>query len=318
VPDPHTLAAPKPSTHPWRHWLQPPDGDMQAWLTDLDVQLHAQEQVLDDEETQTAAVWSHVAKALHRFRPDEVGDVVNAQLEVARSRAAVDALRALVRLERDHLASAVEDREDTFADSTTVRRLLEGLAGDRVVSGRALTAEVLETLCSIALDLELTERRVGHDPVTMSEALTDLRTHITAAANMVRALPDQVQVRPETDEQTADAVRRCLDRYAASLDVEFSWTGADVANAESAAALLWVLQEILHRLHHTVAGRAAVSVRVGAAGTALLVEAPTTALLAPRADEDWLLRCRLRLELAGGAISTGGAADVSFADVQLP
>src|SRR5438270_684369 len=95
----------------------------------------------------------------------------------------------------------------------------------------------------------LAERRVGHDPATIAQALADLRGHITTAAHTVRALPDHVQVRNETGEALAFAVRRCLVRYAGTLEVELTWSGGEASSTESASALLWVLQEVLHHLH---------------------------------------------------------------------
>lgn len=301
----------------WTELLQPPQGDIRPWLDQLDAQLAQQAAAFGDEEAQAHAVWCHMSNALHRFRPEEIDDIVNAKLEAARKRGGVEALQAIVRVEREYLAQQPPASNGAGADTNTVRRLLDSLSTDRVLTGRALTGEVLETLCSIALDLELTERRVGHDPATIAQALTDLRGHITTAAHTVRALPDHVQVRSEAGEALAFAVRRCLMRYAGTLEAELTWSGGEAGSAESASALLWVLQEILHHLHQTVAGWAKVSVRVDEHGIAMRVETPSPALAVSGAEPDWLLRSKLRLELVGGHITSAAAGNSSYADVDL-
>jgi hypothetical protein len=318
--DPRTfeaLATPGSST-PWSEWLERPDSDIAAWLHRLDAELGERAKALSEEEAQASALWCHMAKGLHRFRPEEVENVVNAQLDATRKTSALEALRALVQLERDHLAHPSSVSEHELVDSATVRRLLESLSADRAITGRALTGEVLETLCSIALDLELTERRVGHDPVSIAQALTDLRGHITTAARTVRALPDHVQVRAEEGEELAFAVRRCLLRYAGTLEVELTWSGGEAGTPESASALLWVLQEVLHHLHQAVAGWAKVSVRADAQGIAMRVETPSLALAASAPEPDWLLRSTLRLELARGDIAVATSGTSSYVDVSIP
>jgi hypothetical protein len=298
--------------------LTPPSSDLASWLAELDAELLAQTEQLGEEEAQAEAVWSHMSNALHRFRAHEIDDIVNAKLEVARRRGGIDALREMVRMEREHLGHRPPATNGVAADSATLRRLRESLTRDRSLTGRSMTGEVLETLCSIALDLELTERRVGHDPATIAQALADLRGHITTAASTVRALPDHVQVRSEAGEALAFAVRRCIVRYAGTLEVELTWSGGEASSSESASALLWVLQEILHHLHQVVAGWAKVSVRVDDHGIAMRVETPTTALAVDGPEPDWLLRSTLRLSLAGGYVSSSTAGKSSYADVALP
>jgi signal transduction histidine kinase len=317
-PRAYEALAPTDSHIPWDEWLERPDTDLATWLADLDAQLTTRAASLSEEEAQATALWCHMSKGLHRFRPEEVEDVVNAQLHAARRCAALEALRVIVRVEREHLAESGRTAPDTIQDSVTMRKLLESLATDRMITGRALTGEVLETLCSIALDLELTERRVGHDPASISQALTDLRGHTTTAAHMVRALPDHVQVRAETGEELAFAVRRCLVRYSGSLEVELTWSGGEAGSAESASALLWVLQEVLHHLHHAVAGWAKVTVRSDSQGIAMRVETPSPALTVSRSEPGWLLRSRLRLELAGGSISAAASGESTYVDVRIP
>ncbi len=314
-----SVALPNGASAPWLDWLETPPGDLGSWLDNFAAQLTVRAAQLHDQQAQLDGVWSHMANALDRFRSEEIVDVVTGQLETARETGAVEALQACVHTMRAHRDAPAPPDVDNLADPAMIRRLLDSITLDRAGTGRALTGEVLETLCSIALDLELTERRVGHDPASIAQALSDLRGHITTAAHMVRALPDHVQVRAEAGEALAFAVRRCLVRYSGTLEAELTWSGGDASTTESSSALLWVLQELLHHLHQVVAGWAKVSVRVDSGGIAMRVETPSPALAAAGAAEpDWLLRSRLRLQLAGGEISTAASGTASYADVRLP
>jgi hypothetical protein len=124
-------------------------------------------------------------------------------------------------------------------------------------------------------------------------------------------------VRPEAHEQLAGAVRRGLDRYSGTIRAELSWSGAGSENPESSGALLWVLQELLHHLHVTLAGYVQVSVDVDSNVT-MRVFTPSDALRVQGAEPDWLLRCHLRLKLAGGSIHEVAADGGSCLEVWLP
>jgi hypothetical protein len=311
---------------PWRSWIAGDDTDLpvlpsvQEWLERLEEQLAAHAVASHDDEARLAALWSHMVPKLGNFLPEEVSHVVTAQINAAARRGAADALAELVSAERRRLgdiAVAPASPPEGGVDAATLRGLLDGVATDRATTGRVVIAEALETLCSIALDLELTERRLSSGSAKIGETLADLRDHITTAAATLRALPNNVAVRPEADEQLAAAVGRCLDRYAGALTAKLSWSGAGRENPESSAALLWVLQELLHRLHGTLAGCVEVSVDVGPNMT-MRVFTPSSAFQVQGAEPDWLLRCHLRLKLAGGSVHEVAADGGSCLEVWLP
>jgi hypothetical protein len=311
---------------PWRSWIAGDGGDwaevptVQEWLQRLEEQLAAHAAASHDDEARLAGLWSHMVPKLSHFLPDEITHVVTAQLNAAARRGAADALAELVSAERRRLGdialAPASTPADDGVDAATLRGLLEGIATDRATTGRLVIAEALETLCSIALDLELTERRLSTGAAKVGETLADLRDHITTAAATLRALPDNVTVRSVAGEQLAGAVRRCLDRYSGTIRAELSWSGAGRENPESSGALLWVLQELLHHLHGTLAGYVEVSVHVDSNVT-MRVFTPSSALV-QGGEPDWLLRCHLRLKLAGGSIHEVAADGGSCLEVWLP
>jgi hypothetical protein len=127
-----------------------------------------------------------------------------------------------------------------------------------------------------------------------------------------------MKVYTETDEQLAVAVSRCVGRYAGSMDAHLEWFGGDPQRADTAGALVWVLEDLLHHLYQSVAGSASVTVTVDAARTTLTVRTPANAFAAGDTDPDWLLRSRLRVQLAGGEIRAGESAPGSTVEVWLP
>jgi hypothetical protein len=310
---------------PWVSWITSPEGGAVStqsvldWLERLDAELPQHAAACQDDELRLAALWRHMVPKLTEFLPDEVGHVVSAQLEAAARRGAADALVEMVRVERHRLAAADHALAEPEAavDSETLRRLLDGIATDRASTGRAAIAEALETLCSIALELELTERRLGSGSPP-SETLADLRDHVTKAAATLRGLPNNVQVRTQSDEQLSVAVRRCLSRYSGALEAALEWEDSEApVGAESAAALLWVLQELLHHLHGGMAGWVQVTV-TSAPELTMALATPSTSLATSGREPDWMLRCRLRLQLAGGEIREVPADNGSRVLVTLP
>jgi hypothetical protein len=310
---------------PWLSWIASPEGGALStqsvldWLERLHAELPQHAAACQDDELRLAALWRHMVPKLTEFLPDEVGHVVSAQLEAAARRGAADALVEMVRVERNRLAAAdhaVAEPEQAV-DSDTLRRLLDGIATDRASTGRAAIAEALETLCSIALELELTERRIGSGSAP-SETLADLRDHVTRAAATLRSLPHNVQVRTQADEQLSVAVRRCLSRYAGTLDAGLEWEDSDApVGAESTAALLWTLQELLHHLHGAMGGWVQVTVTT-TAGVTMTLTTPSTSFAMSGREPDWMLRCRLRLQLADGHIREVAVAEGSSVEVTLP
>ena len=322
---PSTPEAAALETSPWLSWISSPDGgtataqNVLEWLERLEAELPQHAAACQEDELRLAALWQHMVPKLTDFLPEEVGHVVSAQLEAAARRGAADALVNMVRVERNRLTNSeqLSSDSDGGVDSHTLRRLLDGIAVDRASTGRAATSEALETLCSIALELELTERRLGSGSAP-SETLADLRDHVTAAAKTLRSLPNNVQVRAQADEPLSVAVGRCISRYAGTLDAGLEWDDPDAeVSPESAAALVWVLQELLHHLHGTTSGWAQVTVSTGAEVTMHLAT-QSRSLATDGHEPDWLLRCRLRLQLANGTIREVPDDEGSAVEVTLP
>lgn len=307
---------------PWHEWIEASDAPSTAavagWLDRLETELPAHAEACREDEQRLETLWRHMVPKLDQFRPDEISHIVEAQLDAAARRGAADALVDLVRLERRRLSARDGfEAPPPSVDSETLRRLLDGITADRTSTGRAVVAEVLETLCSIALDLEITERRVASESAPIGDTLADLRNHVISAATTLRALPGNIDVRPHADEQLVAAVRRCLSRYATNLEAQLEWSGGEPENRESSSAALWVIQEVLHHLHAQTAGWADVDLRTDD-GLVLVVTTPSQALTTGTVEPDWMLRCRLRLQLAGGTIRTRAGADASAIEVRLP
>jgi len=322
----HPVESTAPEAAPWLAWIAAevpePAGteSVVEWLQRLQDALPEHAAACREDEQRLAMLWQHMVPKLTDFLPEEVGHVVASQLEAAARRGAADALVEMVRVERDRLADAehpMSDQDPAAVDAATLRRLLDGIATDRASTGRAAIAEALETLCSIALELELTERRLGAGSAP-SDTLADLRDHVVSAASTLRSLPNHVQVRAQSDEDLTIAVQRCLNRYTGSLETELEWDGlGNGVSPESASAAIWVLQELLHHLHGTMAGRVHIVVTT-TSGLLLQLTTPSNAFAIRDHEPDWLLRCRLRLQLAGGAVTEGPTEAGSAVAVQLP
>jgi len=303
---------------PWREWMQ--DGsepDFTTWLEHLEAALPAHVEHCREEERRLGALWQHMVPKLAQFLPDEITHVVSAQLDASARRGAAEALCDLVQLERVRIAALQSPPPAHTVDELTLRRLLDGITADRATIGRALTAEVLETLCSIALDLEVTERRVGDAGGPITETLADLREHVISAATMLRALPGQLRSQPTPHEPASAAVSRCLARYGATLETSLEWQGDDPRDAESASALHWVVEEMLHHLHSCTAGALTLNVDTRS-GVHAVLWTPAPALAMADGEPDWLLRSRLRLQLAGGSLALVPVAEGSCAEIHLP
>ena len=280
-------------------------GEPPAWLGEAEFRLsecHQQEQRLD-------ALWRQLLDGAQQLRPNELERIVDERVRAAARTAAAAAAVELA------TATSPPATAPAGIDDAVLRQLLDGIAADRSASARSLVRDVLEMLCSMTLDLEVTERLIGNSFNGTGRALADLRGHIVQAATRLRAMPQPVTPQHTTGEQLAIIVRRSLNAYGGSLDIALEWHGGEPERDESAAALLWVLQEVVHHLHGVVAGRCSVDVRVEATGTTVTVRTPAAALASGAVEPDWLLRSRLRLQLAGGAIqalSAGGGTSVSF------
>lgn len=205
---------------------------------------------------------------------------------------------------------------EQLVDAATLRSLLEGMSHDRTAIGEGLTRDVLETLCGIALDLELTERIIAANPDQASGALESLRLHITDAAKKLRALPGSLQFEADPGGVATMQVHRCLGRYADTMPVELRWQAPDRLSERGLTALLWLVQELLFQLHTSTAGSAQLSV-VAEAGR-LRGEMQCNAAVLGDGRSAWAQRCTVRLALDGGSMQQGRNDDGSWLRFELP
>jgi hypothetical protein len=313
----------EPQSLPWHELLvvaendTPTDTSPLAWLERLDARLPVYAAACRDEASRLATQWRHMAPHLESFRPEEIESVVAQRISAATRCGAADALIEMVRAEQSRLRARTGSSALSLARRDALRALLDGVFLDRMETSRSLTGIVLETLCSIALDLEVTERHVGGDASQLKESLAELRAHITQAAAVLRRLPDNVDVKTDIDEPVARIASRCVARYADSLDVQLLWRGGEPQTAESAEALLWVLQELLCHLRLSTAGWATVTVALDSSIT-MTVTTPSAAFHVSGEEPLWLSRCRLRLHLAEGELWVATTADGSSVRITLP
>ena len=102
------------------------------------------------------------------------------------------------------------------------------------------------------------------------------------------------------------------------MRVGVSWEGDEVADAEVAAAIPWVLHECLEHLAHRSCAEAVAAVDVGSDGAVALRLAATSLALVPEGDPPWLVRSRARVALSGGRLLCGRAGSGSFLEVRFP
>jgi len=309
---------------PWDEWLAEStdvaltDPSSQSWLDRLAAELPVHAIACRDDEANLAAVWQHMLPALSAFRPTEVDDVVTQRIAAAARRGAAEALLDLVRVERARVSAEDEaDLETEFSGARALRRLLDGIQLERGTLTRRASAQLLEMLCALALDLEITERSAAEAAPQVHQALVDMRRHITDAAERIRTLPANVDVPDETDGTLPGAVNQILARYRRTLDVSLNWRGDDLMSLESANALLWVVDELLNQLRHAHAPSAEVDVNVDHL-VSLLVTTPSQAFSVDDIEPQWLLRSQLRLQLAGGDLRVLGHDEGTSVEAELP
>lgn len=309
---------------PWDEWLAESsasavaDPSSQTWLDRLAAELPVHAIACRDDEAQLAAVFQNMLPALSAFRPSEVDDVVAQRIAAAARRGAAEALLELVRVERARVNAEQEaELETEFSGARALRRLLDGIHLERGALTRKASAELLEMLCALALDLEITEHRAAEAAPEAHTALVEMRRHITETAESIRSLPSNVDVPDETDGTLPGAVNQSLARYRRSLDVALTWRGEDIMSLESANALLWVVDELLNQLRHAKAVSAEFDVTVDHTVT-LLVTTPSQAFSVDDIEPQWLLRTQLRLQLAGGDLSVRTDGEGTGVEAVLP
>jgi len=317
---------PDADTHlgPWHEWLEAPDEGAPAgfaplaWLDRLEIELPLHAAACRDDETRLVAQWQHMLPTLDEFFPREIERVVASLLAVAARRGAADALVDMVRAERLRLTAQHEAvPAPPPAEDEALRRLLHGVHDDRVATSRSVTGDMLEALCSIALDLEATEKRAGTDGGDVKHSLEELHAHVTHAAESLRVLPNNVEVRVAADDSVPVLATRCTARYAARLDVQLQWSGGEPFTGESSEALLFVLEEALSHLRNVTAGSASIDVSVDSDMT-MTISTPSPAFEITDDEPLWLLRSRLRVQLARGRIAQMSGDDGSSVVVRLP
>jgi hypothetical protein len=210
----------------------------------------------------------------------------------------------------DHLAPRL-------IDERTLRRLLDGYPEERAATGRAFCGDVLETLCAIVLDLEVTERGVGAKNVKISKALAELRAHVCGAAETLRKLSQADTLAVEKRKSTRAFVTRLVTQHGAAFDTHLAWNGGDPERTESGRALVWVVDELLHYLRSRLAGSASLDVDTSD-GVEARLSTPSGALAVADGEPEWLLRCRLRLALAAGSIQLQQLAEGTCVEILLP
>jgi hypothetical protein len=304
----------------------PPDGiGLQPyvdWIERARAVLSARASRNRDELQRLVSQWVHISRNLARFQPEEVAGVVEAQSRV-RERVAADETCAHVLLlvrawllaweevaggEDTELLGVAEGRREAEppvappADVALVRRLLDEAAADRAGDARRLLDAVLEALAGVALDMEVVQREASRAPDDAAAALQALRDRLGGVVDDLRARPGADLVEPEPGEPLQAALRRCVDRWQGRLAGDVAWSGAEPAGAEVRAAVLWVVQEFLAAGAAAGATRAGVALASGAEATVLRLAADAPALQPGAAEPGWLLRCRARAAVAGGAL----------------
>ena len=205
------------------------------------------------------------------------------------------------------------------ADVELVRRLLDEASADRARSARALLESVLETLCTVVLDMEVVQRQVTREPHASAEVFRGLQDRLTAVVDDLRTLPDTDVIEPLPHEPLNGTLRRCVERHRARLQAEFAWSGGEAASDEVRRAATWVVEEFLSTASHAGASHAGVA--LGADAETLLLRLTATAALAADdagVETGWILRCRARAAVAGGTLAVERAPDSCALELRFP
>jgi len=295
-----------------------------AWLELAREVLGARAARNRDELQRLSSQWMVAQRHLDRVRPEEVATLVEAQARVRERIAADETVCGLLRSLGGQLAAweaahPAPDAPLPAADLALVRRLLEESAEQRARAARRLTATVLEVLCGVALDLEVVQRRVEHDPAASGEAFGELSRRIGDAVEDLRALPHTEVIVPAPGEPLHATLRRCVERHQSRLAVDLAWSGADPVEEEVRGAIAWVAQEFLVAASEATARGAGLALSGGPDGARLAMTGD--AGLAEPADgvePGWLLRCRARAAAAGGVLTVDAGTGRCAVEVSFP
>jgi signal transduction histidine kinase len=304
-----------------------PDADLGAHLAWMQLArdvLGARAARNRDELQRLSTQWMLAQRHLDRLRPEEAAALVETQARVRERIAADETVCHLLRTLGTQLAAweAAHPAAETplpQADLALVRRLLEESAEQRARAARDLCATVLQVLCGVALDLEVVQRQVEHDPSRSGEAFRGLGERVATAVEDLRSLPHTEVITPGEHEPLHATLRRCVERHRPRLDVDLAWSGAEPAGEELRAAVTWLVQEFLVAAAEGGAASAGVAMTAGAGGTLLALAAA-----APIGDPvdgvepGWVLRCRARAAAAGGVLAVEPIAGRCTVEVRFP
>ncbi len=276
-----------------------------------------------DELQRLTSQWMLAQRHLDRLRPEEAAALVETQARVRERIAADETVCHLLRSLGTQLAAweAAHPAPETplpEADLALVRRLLDESAAERARAARDLCGTVLQVLCGVALDMEVVQRQVEHDPSMTAAAFRGLGERIAGAVEDLRALPHTEVITPAEGEPLHATLRRCADRHRARLDVEVAWSGAEPAGEEVRSAVAWVAQEFLVAAVEGGAAVAGLGLAADAEATRLSLHAAAPIATAQDGVEPgWLLRCRARAAAAGGALLLAEDGDRCAVEVRF-
>ncbi|HXA28964.1 MAG TPA: hypothetical protein VN193_09475 [Candidatus Angelobacter sp.] len=286
-----------------------------AWLTVARDVLGARAVRNRDELQRVSSQWLLAQRHLDRVRPDEAAALVETQARLRERVAADETAGTLLSTVGAQLAAweAAHPAPETplpQADLDLVRRLLDESSEQRARAARELVATVLDVLCGVALDMEVVQRQVEHDPPGGAVALRELGNRVTDAVDDLRSLPHTLLLTPADGEPLHATLRRCADRHQPRLMVEVAWGGSEPEGEAVRAAIVWIAQEFLLAALQGDAGAAGLALSSGLDGTLLAMSAPAPIGAAEGGVEPgWLLRCRARAAVAGGVLSVDALGD---------
>jgi signal transduction histidine kinase len=296
-----------------------------AWLEVARDVLGARAARNRDELLRLSSQWLVAQRHLDRLPPEEAAALVETQARV-RERVAADETvgRLLLTLGTQlagwEAAHPAPEAPLPQADLVLVRRLLDESSEQRARTARELVGTVLEVLCGVALDMEVVQRLIEHEPVNAGDSFRDLGNRVADAIEDLRGLPETAVVTPIGGEPLHAALRRCADRHQPRLRADLAWSGSEPDSEEVRAAVVWIAQEFLVAATQGEAAAASLVLSGGFDGTLLALTAD-----APIADSGdgvepgWLLRCRARAAVAGGALAVDAAGERRCAvEVRFP
>lgn len=306
-------------------------GALLRWLDTARAVLSARASRNRDELQRLTSQWVHISRHLTRFRPEEVAAVVESEARVRERIAADETVCHLIQMLHGHLATGAEapPQDEPGAlpegapppaplaadDVAMLRTLLDSAATDRVRSARDTVGTLLEELSALALDLEVVQRQAERQPEGAAGAVRALQDRLTGVVEDLRARPGTELVVPHEGEPLHATLRRCLDAYQQRLGGDLAWSGGDPDDPAVRAALLWITQEFLAGMAAEGGREARLALASGPDEVVLRLSAAA----APEVLEaGWVLRCRARAAVAGGALLTEAAPDTCTVEARFP